>query len=137
MSGVLTLYMSATSGNITIPDQIAVESLTLKAYRWEYTSDANARTSNILTVSTPWTRVGSVNSGIDLGVDSAGAANTDCTHVFNGLAIPIGHDHIGVVTTNMTFDIGRVIERTFPYSITGFTLTGFSNLTLIFEYRLK
>ena len=130
MSGVLTVYCSAATGKITIPNPISVEKLTLKMYRYEYDTDAHAQAASMLTFTAPWTRVGSIAVGVD-------KVSTDATFQYDGLTIPVGNTLSNVGYTELSFDVGRVIERTFDYAITGFDLTGFANLLLVFEYKLK
>ena len=140
MSGILNVYVNRASadiggttilrGKITIPNEIVVETMSLKMYRYEFDTDAHAQTCNTLSFQTSWTRVGSINTGVDTTL-------TDATFAFEGLIIPLSSLLADTGYPQITFDVGRVITRTFDYSVTGFDLTGFTNLLLVFEYKLK
>lgn len=129
MSGIISLYIDQTSGVIELPQSIPAQQIKLKSYRIEFDTVAHARDSNLIMFSCDWTKNSSLYNGYTRGTTAG---------IFNGLPILVHDQVVSVQTPEITFDIAKEINKTFTYRLDGIgdsALTGFINLTMVFEYN--
>lgn len=128
MSGIITLYIDATTGIIELPQSIPAQQIKLKSYRIEFDTAENARASNMIMFSCDWTKNASLYNGYTRGTNAG---------IFIGLPILTHNEQVTVETPDIAFDIPKEVNKTFSYSLQGIggTLAGFINLSLVFEYN--
>lgn len=128
MSGIISLYIDQTSGVIELPQSIPAQQIKLKSYRIEFDSVGNARASNIIMFSCDWTKNASLYNGYTRGTTGG---------IFTGLPILVHDEQVSNQNCDITFDIPKEINKTFTYRLDGIggDLTGFHNLTMVFEYN--
>ena len=127
MSYILKIYVDATSGIITCDYPIPPQKLTLKSYRIQFDSDANAKAAEVITFNTPWLK----------NVTAARNDASTSTHAMLGYPLFLGITQIEVRDCNYSVELNKPIPRNYTYSIQGNNLTGFLNLQLIFQYDIK
>lgn len=128
MSGIISLYIDQTSGICELPQSIPAQQIKLKSYRIEFDTAENARASNMIMFSCDWTKNSALYNGYTRGTTGG---------IFIGLPILTHNEQVTVETPEITFDIAKEVNKTFNYSLQGIgsSLTGFINLSLIFEYN--
>lgn len=128
MSGIISLYIDQTSGIIDLPQSIPAQQIKLKSYRIEFDTQTNGRSNNVIMFSCDWTKNASLYNGYTRGTTGG---------IFTGLPILTHNEQVYTQTCDITFDIPKEINKTFNYQLLsiGNDLTGFQNLTLVFEYN--
>jgi len=124
MPSVMTLYTTALNGTMTINDNIKTEKMTLKQYRIEFASDAEAKAAVALSFSTKWLNSGRLVAG------SNGANLFDQKSIY----LPVNDLEVTLCNPDYTFNVSDLISSTFSYNITGIATTGFTSLMMVFEY---
>lgn len=128
MSGIISLYIDQTSGTIELPQSIPAQQIKLKSYRMEFDTQAHARDSNMIMFSCEWTKNSPLFNGYTRGTTAG---------IFNGLPLLTHNEVVSVQTPDIAFDLAKEINKTFTYRLDGIgdtAMTGFINLSMIFEY---
>jgi len=128
MSNYLKLYLTSPTGFVNINSYIQKQTLFLVGYRVEFDTSAHSLACRNLQFSIDSFSGNKILTGT---TNDSIYPNMDISSIF----IPLDNNIVTNVQCNYTIDLVSDLRQAFNYKITGIDMTGFSNLTLIFQYN--